>query len=1680
MGFLGDLGSAISSQFNLAQNTTNTLSSVVDGQQQQYGSLGSFASQFDQSAERRYLEEGYLRLDPFQTDPKQFNILLQEPSATVLVKKKMFSSIASNYRPDFMDQDEKLYYKAMCILFQNKCNQIAALEKLGKIQKVTAAVGNISSQLVPAIITLADTINNGTANGNSAVNAFSLFGGSNPFSTPDTTSFFSSVDKLRTLYTYNQTAKYTTWLTDPTNLFQTTLGPGSGIIEITNFTSINTSTSIDLGSPGSFSLTISDPYEMMVITDYDIEVALSDSTNSFYNNKNFQLGIKSANQIITDQQNNLNTIRNARNASPLTFTVDPNSIFGQKITVFIDRLGLQIPFVYDTGFLGLGSSVSVPADYLRGGNIAGYDGIDSGTAPIGPDNNIRSLVGNSELSAFQTIITATFAQLQSLQSSQTSFVSNNQSINYARRKLRFNFSSDLVIQPMDVVHIYMNSKTQTDNKILAGLSNMFSGAGILQNINNNIDVLSGTVGNLFNSAANVAVQAEKSLYVGPDFPNYLWANIRSQFVTEIEGTHVFAGLVKGASDNWTDGRFSINVDGDDNTHYFDQGKVNFQPGVENFNGLVYDSLTPFKSNFDSISNAGNPDELELLDENKYLISETGPGSLVKFKLGSLAGEKVTQGNYIQDQTFDNATKRLTRTLYAPDGLVYKWKQGIGIFTQSASSASINGPNLVGNTNIYQNPFAGLDVMNIVSLLITGIPYNYTTYFKATGNINGFQGDPQSGQSSSQSYLDSLRSDLSKNNILWGNFIPFKSLVLNQSALSQAMQAQSTVTSSNADLDAKLKQFANLQGSFTALGAFNVLAKSLTTNGAVNAQLTNLQSQASNLQNSINSSINDIQVATRQLFNQIKGPQSTGSLNNTTAAATDAEAHKIIMQTVNTMTRRMSYDVRANQDKNLFIVDDYYDNDYDIAAFNKVLSENGGAQLYSNEYVNIRGQLKNVSDLLNLEVFCDSQGHIRARPPQYNKMPSSIFYKMLHLTQTVGVQAFPQFFNQLFTDQLGTLKKQIEVIEDQIRLSCALLGQYPGSSLTQASDNAASSYIANSNISSGMSGTFGFISDYTDTIVDITTLIQQATSETLSDTVGKGLSDYDQIVNAGTSTKTVFSNAARYYILFQSLQAQLQAQLGSNTNNSPTTSIFQNSLVQSLITRINVKSGQNISSSDYLAQANPNQPLEIDTGQTIDLFKITDDLTNYISKWQQLVKNFYHTIKNAAEITTLSDSKNISNILSTPGIFENQYIPEAYAHMIEDENYDDYGVGSGSRYIIHNSQIKSLLVQKNPPDYTMVEVHGTISENFDEANGGGGPPNYNIFGERGGNGMVTAIAIDYDMWRNYGFKQTNPIAVPFFHDPDTQCGPYAAMVLTRNRANLLKATCSVIGNEYYQPGEVVYLETRNLLFYIKSVKHAYTEGHSFTTNLELIYGHSIGDYIPTYLDTIGKIIIKNGDSSNLTSNTIIQRQESSANEQSMGVIQMNGPTNTLSLATGTENTSSNNSYSTSNQTVINNILYSTAHMINSNYTPNNNVVASIELRIYYDNTSHNESTSLSAAADSVLNALTGASQGPLVISTSPTVQNPSLPTNSVHVIPVNMDDNSDRRSPSQKALDAARNQMANVSSNTANGTTGVLSDPNNNALRKSLFSYIIDCWLVLTPVSGSIPGNTGFQSSGSGT
>ena len=1691
MSFLGALADQISSQFSLGENDTHSLDAVIDGQKQKYGSLGDYAQKFDQSAERRYVEEGYLRRDPYNTDAKRFEILVQEPNATVFVKKRMFSSIAENFRPDFMNNDEMLYYKASKVLFANKCRQISALEKLSKIQKITSAVGGVDNQLIPVLITLADTINAGSAGFTSGTGAFGSSGVNG-----DPSNFNKVIDRLRKIYGLNSASAYTSWVTDTSNIFNISHGHGTGVIELTNFSSINTSISVDIKNPGTFNFNIIDPYQYMVITEFDIEKAIADASNSFYNHQSFQFGLQSANETIAHAEAQFNQARNARGASPITFKVNADTLLSKRVTAIIDRVGIELLFTYDSsggsGFPGLGGiagdTVKVSDEYLKDGAVAGFNGLDTvRNTKLGFENNIKKLFPESELSIFKRLVTAIFNKISLEANSKNAFQTTNKDTNYARKKMRFAFSGQTIIQPMDTVHIYMNSKSRFDSKLMTGVSTMFSGAGILSNANNAIVNLQNSFNALFNPSQNIPLQAEKSIFVGADFPNSLWTLMRNQFVTEKEGTHVFAGVVENVQDDFKPAKFEVSVSGRDNTAYFDQGKINFKPGADTFNGSFFDPLTPFKTKFDSVSTEKST---ELLNENVSLLGATQDDSFIKFKLGRFAGEKACEGNILMNGSFDETTGQNFKTFYAPDGLVYKWKEGIGVFTQFGSTQAINSASKTGNPNLFAEPFAGLDVMNVLSLLVTGVPYNFATYFRVTQNVNGYSKDSQTAQSSAHSYFGSLSGDLSKKNVLWGNFIPFKSLVVDEQTYVKAITAQSRLIAQNNELEDSLQKLSGLNGQAILSG----LAENFASNkGSSDPILDNIEAAKAVLQEKIDADIKAIQEQDANFHNQF-GVDSSFDVgefvdsDKQNGAVSNPSARKYLRQKINFLTRRMSYDVRANEDKNFFIVDDTYDKDYDLMAYNQALTE--GIKIYNNDFTGIRDKIALTASLLNLEVFCDTQGHVRVRPAQYNRMPSSVFYRMMYLKHSLGIQIFPQFMEDFFGSQIDTLRTRLEIIEDQIRFDAAVLGTLLGyDDVSLDSDNYALRILSSNNTLAGQGAPFQFVSSSNGEITDIGKVIKQV-KITPADQVS--LTDFKSTIGGqANSNKIAFSGSQKVAAIREVLEAQKLDTEGVSTNAA----LLQSSVINDLTKRIERKSGQKITPQDYIITNTGIRDVDLSTRQTVDVFKIAKELGERVQERQAAMKLFYNTVKNVTEFKALDNNSSTASDLLLPGNFGNSHIPEVFEHMIEDETYDDYGVGSGNRFVIRRSQIRSLTIGTNAPPYTAVEVQGTqntFAPNAVAPGLGGSFPG-------GGNAVTTALAVDYDMWRNFGFKESAVVKVPFLSDPVSQCGPYASMLLSIARKNILKGTLVISGNEFMQPGEVIFLEDRGMLFYVNSVKHSVTMGSSFTTTLELTYGHTPGEYIPTVLDIIGKMIYKNRDSAQI----IVQRQERAADESNMGVIQRykSNPTlrnlglGTLSSAHKSTTTHENledpnfvteeasfdkpasaeaqaKLFQASDISVINNVLSSAAYVIHSNGTAGQATKSKIELRLYYESSKGTVDPDLLDLAGLVKEILTNGREDIANLFNSKGSKTLSLPskngdgTETVEIVQVDLDSHDDLSSPSQKAINAARNNINNIAdteltmsvTSATPGIPAITAVPKNTKVKKALFAYVIDVWI----------------------
>jgi hypothetical protein len=333
---------------------------------------------------------------------------------------------------------------------------------------------------------------------------------------------------------------------------------------------------------------------------------------------------------------------------------------------------------------------------------------------------------------------------------------------------------------------------------------------------------------------------------------------------------------------------------------------------------------------------------------------------------------------------------------------------------------------------------------------------------------------------------------------------------------------------------------------------------------------------------------------------------------------------------------------------------------------------------------------------------------------------------------------------------------------------------------------------------------------------------------------------------------------------------------------------------------------------------------------VDKVNIVRQLSTYIYDRQNSLRSLAGALKNLQEGLTInaptSGSQKSGDAVLFPYQNRKTQIPSVLSHMIEYEEDDDLGPGSGKRFVVRGGQYNNLTISEEEPPYTMVTVNGLFGEGFTE------PPGSMNLGN-GGNAVSTAFAVDYDMWYMYGFKVSQAIQAPFFSDPDSQCAPYAVSNLVKNRKNIFQGSLSIKAyNEYYQPGDVIYLEDRDTLFYVQQVQHDFTE-KSLKSTLTLKYGHSPGEYIPNMLDIIGKVIY---NSKGFAGQFRHDKYNTVGALKSLGCIQWKKSTDDLIS-------------DIRNKAVIDKALFSsTGKLTNSSITGNNGII----IRIYFDATDLN--------------------------------------------------------------------------------------------------------------------------------
>lgn len=1648
MSFLSKIGqlgdeflSSINEQTLSSENTIRSLDTIDPNDPDRvinFGALGDFAKRVDQSAQRSYIESGYIR----NVKPNFYEILFQEPNITIAIKKRMFSSLIDNYRIDLMDSGDKLFFRASKKLFQNKCNAISTYEKLSKIERVVKNKGALDEYMVPAILAGVDSLD---ALGVDIID-------------PKTR---ATLDTIRKLTLLSEPNEFTSWIVDRNTGFASDSGEGTGVFELTTVASVNTTTSVNFKG-GSASLEIEDPYNLMTITNEDINKAISDATNFFNQNSFFTVSESELEKTVDNFKQQLNQLRIARGASTITFLVNSSTLLFKRVRAIVDEEGKDVIFNYNAGLLGIGGSVDLDASAYDGPN-----GLSKTKVDISVASNLGSSKSEEEL--FKDIIRDTF-QLLSLRDSTKSAIRNFNDINsdlgrdihYTREKMRLHYANKTIIQPMDVVYVFMESKTIVDNKTIGLFERSFTGGDIIKGISSAISKMQTSFNDIKSffggGAKDSAVEIEKDAIVGPDFPMWLWILMRNDFTKQAAGVSTFVGPVKSTTSRYdaSSGKYTVNVQIADNSHYFEISHINLNPSPDVFNSVIYDPLTPFKTDFDASSGILRGEESELLPENQEILNSPN----VKFKNGRFRGTQVSPALYLtKDGEFSvaNAPFNFREIKNDPDGFVYRWKTGIGsqtVFGEPHPTSSLQEDS---SPRLTENPFAGQDVMNVLSLLITAQPYNYNTFMKAAVDSGSINRDDLINKHGSKSFYQGLLSELTERNSAWGNFIPFKKLIVSEQAYNFLASGQFDITQSNQKINDLIEQRArlfdslvqtpsgktfannprifnvNVQGqqvSTSLTGAFTSGAE-FTSNSAQQAliQIASLDAQIAEQQNAMRQKISNSNLGDAggiRIFGDDISFDPTASGDSTSVTQEQLQQQRIdFRKKLNTLTQRRFWKVKSNDDQNLFVVDDQYDKNYDILGFEKGLQNL--QQLFKNEYSTIADSIDKVKSILGLEVFADSQGHIQARPPAYNRVPSSVFERMLRDRRKTGIRVFPKLLESLFTNQVDGLTQQIEITEDNIRLQAAALGKVTDSDIEKLLSKPANMDIAASN--------FRFVTDSNGKFGtrDIRSLISQANPEETQ----RSLSSFNSQVTGQLNATSFFDIDSRIAVLNNE-------QIFESINNS-TASVR----VQQITNRLQQAQGV------APAVIKPATNAASGTLQT-DVLQIVNSLSSLVSERQNLLKQMSSSLKNLEDGVIIESDTGLPRKQLFPNLDSKRTIPPIIEHMIEYEDADDLGAGSGGRYIIKENQIINLSITENPASFTAVEVNGLFGEGFP-------PPPTSLsvsdFGG-GGNAITAAFAVDYDMWRMYGFRKAPTQMTPFLSDAQAQCAPFAVYLLNLARKNIFHADLTIVGNEYMQPGEVIYIESKDLLFYVESVNHSFNYS-GFTTSMKLTYGHNPGEYIPTMLDIVGKGLYSKSNQANLIRHN---RHGNASGDIPLTALAIDS--NVMSALTNNDSLTSllKGRFATHNIKSLANMVVALGNIT----TPNSNNNPTIELRSY-----KNEQQGFSESSD--LESIKSAIISWLKTPSTRSSQNSDnlLPDNNLPDevrqninIESRVIDFTDVESPSSKAWGAARYLVLNDANSQENNSNEGGVTPQEVVL----FQNIIDIWISFNTVSKTISTN----------
>jgi hypothetical protein len=1324
-------------------------------------------------------------------DIKQRKVVSQEPQLTVYIKKRAFWGLRNENNTNLLDRGEKLFLRATKILFEKKCSQIGAYEALTKASRLLSENTSLDGELIDRLIDylsgamdeytegrteeLNDSLNQSIEQGLNPGDALSVYSSElndilqnyDDFQ-KDIAPIIEGLQELRKRNIFTKHETRTNWVVNSENDADLLLtGRGTGVIELTLITNINTSLGID-GDKGSISFNMEDPYNLTKITTQDIEAALSAANEELgeieagialgMDTSSLNRGPKYYLDLANDKDAELKKIRKNKLLNDIDYFT------GGRLDLASDSVNNVIGGV-ESPEIVFEVDISSSAPNKVSGSLVGSDVIFN-------EGNFQQIMfanlplehvpGPQEITLIREIFSALNNYVESVSRINTTYRETNRhpDVSHARINLRKHYLGKSIIQPMDSVNVYIRGNTFSDDSLVGPLNAVIKGTSFIRQFEDD------------HSTSHELLKQEMDLFGinSLNIPVELYQAVRTSGMLRNAGAHVFGGVITDVSESFSEGKYTTSVRGESNLRWLDLSRLNVSPSLDQTQGVLEDPLTPFDIIVDDAT--GLIKEAVLTGENQR---RKDAGEL-RFDITSLyPGKKINEteasGNLQQDYFISDNGDVLARNKHPP-GMVYKWKNGIMAVTRNLNlrtaldGSEDNTARLrreVGLT-VVPKPFAGQDAANIISMLVTGVPHNYDSFYDSAMSVGTFN---DTEENNPQTYFHSFFDITNSTNRTLGNFEATKIVSRDPMSTHDRIKRQRYLKTESKKINDirlqlakyrddlyKLTQLSNITGEGQAEGV--IAEKQRSTQNDLNSIIGSLEDQ-------LNDAIKEFNSKSSNISSRIYGvdPAFDGS-----KAGTNESESENIKQTAselrlrNTLIQmRPQYDCKLNMDSNKFIIGDEYDKDLDLQAFAIQALGSKEIDLWNSEFKTPLEICRNVAQTMDFEFYCDTEGNIQFRPPRYNKVPLSLLLKMLMLDQREGKKVYPSSLSSLFDIKYQSYKDEREIVDLQIKIETILLG---GTFAVEASVDQVSEFVIN----------------------DETFEASEFGLDARLDT---------NLVNELIDTK-----------------AELASRIGGDAP------------------QINVEEDRKKAEEEIKSLNNPSEP-----NINVKRERKHNKLAQLVSRRQKLLEIEDKLKRIGDKYDTGVMGKSMQDIL------------ERYEDIVEDDYNDLVGPGSSKRYIIYDDQIISYdFTESDREVLTRVNVTGQ-----QDLVGGAG--------EIGGVPILWAGATDFDMWRQYGYRAEVTTNKPYFKDAESQCAPYAMMLLSRSRRNAVTGQVVVYGNEFYQLGDVVYINSRDMLFYVTGISHSLSyEGGNFTTTLTLKYGHPLGDYIPTPMDIVGKGIIKN--------------------------------------------------------------------------------------------------------------------------------------------------------------------------------------------------------------------------------